>query len=257
MVLLVGETRLTDNRGMVRSEIGAASFMIPQRSNENELLDQGAGSLADVRANLHEMWRFNQLFAGVSTLTRYLNVNVSQPMRVVDVGSGSGNLALALCTWAQQHDVEMVVYPLDFSARHLAIAQETVETTPNVQLLQADGLALPFAPDSIDYFVSSLFLHHFSPESLVALLRETYRLARRGIIMSDIVRGHLPLAAFRVTQPLLARHFLTRHDGILSIKRGYTPQELTELAHEAGLLNVRVVRHFPWRMTLVADKPYV
>ena len=97
-------------------------------------------------------------------------------------------------------------------------------------------------------------MHHFSPELLVELLRTIYRLAHRGIIMSDIVRGYLPLAVFRLIQPVFARHFLTRHDGTVSIKRAYAPHELTQLAHAAGIENARVYSYFPWRMTLVAEK---
>jgi len=240
--------------------IGTSSFLVPARHDQTELLDQGEGSLEDVRANLEEMWRLNQAFAGVRSLTRYLRPQRhlhNQPVRIVDLGTGSGKLALHLMHWAKRHDLTLHVYPLDLSPRNLSVAQDNIKSHPAIHLVQADGVALPFAPHSVDYYISSLFMHHFSPEALINLLRETYRLAHRGIVMSDIVRGYLPLAAFRVVQPIFARHFLTRHDGILSIKRAYTPPELAEMARAAGIEHARVYSHFPWRMTLVADKPDV
>ena len=75
--------------------------------------------------------------------------------------------------------------------------------------------------------------------------------------MSDLVRSYLPLVAFRLIQPVFAQHYLTRHDGALSIRRAYTPHELRSLAQAAGLETARVYQHFPWRMTLVAEKPRV
>ena len=72
--------------------------------------------------------------------------------------------------------------------------------------------------------------------------------------MSDLTRGWLPQIAFKLGQPIFARNFLTQHDGIASIRRAYTPDELLHLAQAAGLLNVRVYRHLGWRMTLVAEK---
>lgn len=74
------------------------------------------------------------------------------------------------------------------------------------------------------------------------------------MIMCDLVRGWLPLLAFRLVQPVFARHFLTRHDGALSIRRAYTPRELLDLAHAAGLPHARVHTHWPWRMTLVVER---
>jgi SAM-dependent methyltransferase len=244
----------------ITSSIGASAFWNPPRVDQPELLDQGAGTLDDVRANLNEMWQINQTFAGLRSLTGALIPDLlrkTQPVRIVDLGTGSGKLAQYLTEWAQQYTLEICVYPLDLSARHLSIAQETIHAIPNIHPLQANVLELPFAPHSIDYFVSSLFLHHFHPDALITLLRETYRLARRGIIMNDLVRGFLPQIAFRLVQPILARHYLTRHDGLISIKRAYTPPELLALAHAAGLTQAHIVCHFPWRMTLIAEKPDV
>jgi hypothetical protein len=102
--------------------------------------------------------------------------------------------------------------------------------------------------------VSLLLMHHFPPGRLVELLRETYRSARRGIVMSDLVRGRLPYLAFHLIMPFAARHRLTREDGLLSIRRAYTPQELQSIALEAGLPDPVVHTHWPWRMTLVALK---
>ena len=65
----------------------------------------------------------------------------------------------------------------------------------------------------------------------------------------------LPGLAFRLVQPVLARHPFTRHDGQLSIRRAYTPPELRALAAAAGLEGARVYTHWPWRMTLVVDHP--
>ena len=243
------------------TKIGAPLFLIPSRIDQAELLDQGEGSLADVRTNLQEMSRINRAFAGVRSITSHLKPEAhpdARPLRIVDLGTGSGQLAHHLVhDWARENNVQVQVYPVDLSPRNLSVARETVTSDPAIHLIQANGLAPPFAADCIDYYISSLFMHHFSPELLIELLRTVYQLARRGIIMSDIVRGYLPLAAFRLVQPVFARHFMTRHDGTVSIRRAYTPRELQQLARAAGLETACIHSYFPWRMTLVAEKPYV
>lgn len=229
------------------------------RQTQEELLDQGVGSAADVRANLTEMWRLNRMLGGVTALTRHLFpllARTTDPQHVVDLGTGSGELALHVVGWARAKPLDVRMWLLDVSARNLAVAQANANDLAAARLVQANMGTLPFAPGSVDYYMSSLVLHHLPPEGVIALLSETYGRARRGIVMSDLVRGYLPLAAFRLVQPVLVRNYLTRHDGALSIRRAYLPRELLALAREAGLETARVYSHFPWRMTLVAEKPY-
>lgn len=252
-----------DNPPHCDRHIGAARWLVPRRQNIPELLEQGAGTPAEVRANLREMWRINRYLGGLNALTaqlfprlRRLWHSENRPLSVVDVGTGSGEVARHIGHWAQRQHIELTVLGLDISVRNLAFAAENTASTDNVQLLQADATALPFAPHQIDYYISSLVLHHFSPAEVITLLCHTYTRSRYGIVMNDLTRGHLPTIGFRLIQPFFARNYLTRHDGLVSIHRAYTPGELVQLATEAGIEQPRVIYAFPFRMTLVAEKPH-
>lgn len=230
------------------------SFLVPPRMDAPELLDMGAGTLDDVRENFADLWRINRYLGGLKAVTQHLYPRLEghqEPITLVDIGSGSADIAATIKRWAVQHTLDLKLLGLDLSARHLAIAQ--VQSS-ELKFVQGDALHLPFSSQKVDYFISCLFMHHFSPEQLVKLLARTFELARHGIIMSDIVRGYLPQIAFKLGQTFFAHNFLTRHDGIVSIRRAYTPAELQQLAQAAGLHNARVYQHFPWRMTLVACK---
>jgi hypothetical protein len=70
--------------------------------------------------------------------------------------------------------------------------------------------------------------------------------------MQDLVRSPLPLWGFRLARPVLARSYLTRHDGEASIRRGYT---FLEMGRVTSQLPGVIVRHgFPFRMTVSRDK---
>jgi len=228
------------------------------RSDEPEWLDQGRGSHADVADNLDEMWRLNRWLGGLSALTRHLYPRLlaaRAPCSLLDLGTGSAQVPLAIARWARSHRATVNVIGLDWAARNLAVARERTRCCGQVSLLLADSQRMPLPERAVDFVISSLLLHHFQPEAVVELLRAGYALARRALIMSDLVRGLWPSLAFGLVQPVLARHPLTRHDGQLSIRRAYTPGELRALAKAAGLANARVYAHWPWRMTLVADRP--
>jgi ubiquinone/menaquinone biosynthesis C-methylase UbiE len=231
------------------------SLFVPPRYDQPELLDLGLGSPTDTAANLAEMWRINRDLGGFRALTRHLYprlLAVKESITLADLGSGSADIPLALVRWARIRSVQLRVFALDWAERCLTVARTRVSGTPEINLLQADAGHLPF--EKVDFIISSLFLHHFSPEAVVEILRVACAHACRGIVMSDLVRGWLPYFAFKLIQPVFARNALTRHDGALSIRRAYTPTELLELALQAGLPNPKVYTHWPWRMTLVADK---
>jgi len=221
-----------------------------------EWLDEGRGTPSDVTSNLAEMWRVNRWLGGARALTRHLYPRLAQQggqTTVLDLGTGSGDLALVIAQWGKARGVRLRVVGADWAARHLAVARTRVRGEPSLSLLQADAERLPFAGGGADYVISTLFLHHFAPEAAVALLRAAYACARRGLIFSDLVRGWLPLWAFRLARPVFARHPFTRHDGELSIRRAYTPAEVLALAEAAGLPQPQVYTHWPWRLTLVVD----
>jgi 2-polyprenyl-3-methyl-5-hydroxy-6-metoxy-1,4-benzoquinol methylase len=232
------------------------TFLAPPRAEAQELLDMGAGTIQDVKANFADLWRINRYLGGFRAITTHLYPRLlaqSGALKITDVGTGSGDAAATIRQWADQRNIKLDCYGLDLSGRNLSIAH-LQKSSQRVKFIQGDALHLPFQRHQVDYFISCLLLHHLAPEQVKSLLAQTFNSARRGIVMSDLVRGWLPLLAFKLIQPVFAHNFLTRHDGITSIYRAYTPAELRQLAAEAGLSTARVYEHFPWRMTLVADK---
>jgi SAM-dependent methyltransferase len=229
--------------------------LVPARVDRPEWLDLGVGSLADVRASFVDIWRINRYLGGLIPLHRYLYPRLRQhPGSVADIGAGSGHIAIAIARWTKQEQLPVTVTALDIAPRNLAIAQTLTQDVSNIHLIQADAITLPLAPKSVDYVISSLFLHHLTPEQVVTFLRSSFGVARHALIMSDLVRGWLPMVGFKLSQPIFARHPMTRYDGMVSIRRAYTPRELKEFAKEAGIRHFRIETHWAWRMTLVADK---
>jgi ubiquinone/menaquinone biosynthesis C-methylase UbiE len=227
------------------------------RIEQEELLDLGVGTPQDVAENLFEMQRINDFLGGTRALTRHLYprmLHSSAPVTLLDIGTGAAGLPLHLVAWARRHNRSVRVLALDRSARNLRVGLAAAGQWPEIQPVQADAFDLPLLPFSVDYVISTLFLHHLQPGQVQAMLRWAFQIARRGVLMSDLVRGWLPLAAFHAIRPVFARNPLTRHDGALSIRRAYTPAELCDMVSRAGLPDPRVYAHFPWRMTLVVDK---
>jgi SAM-dependent methyltransferase len=231
--------------------------LIGRRVEEEELLDMGQGTTRDVAENLAEMQRINDSLGGTRALTHHLFPRLllhNGPVTLLDLGTGGAGLPVALVRWARRVNLPLRVLAVDWSARNLSFSARSTHGRPEILLVQADARNLPLPPGQVDYVISSLFMHHLGPEKLVEVLEQAFALARSAVIMSDLVRGWLPYFAYRLVQPVFARNYLPRQDGALSIRRAYTPGELSRLSVLAGLPGAQVFTHFPWRMTLVAQK---
>jgi ubiquinone/menaquinone biosynthesis C-methylase UbiE len=232
-------------------------FLTPPRQNNPELLDEGAGTLDDVRASLHDLKRLNRYLGGTRAVVSHLYPRLralSGQRTVVDIGTGDASLPLTIEQWAHQQSMPIHITALDLMPRHLQIARQETQSAQAIQLMSADALRLPFADQSVDYVVCSLLLHHFTQTDVIKILKESYRCARHGIIMSDLIRGWLPLIGYKIIQPIFNLHPITRQDGETSIRRGFTMPELTAMADAAALTAVRFYHHPMFRMTLVAER---
>lgn len=233
-------------------------FDLPQ-TNREELLDLHHGSLHEVRRSLHDIQRINTYIGGARIICdatiATLKKHHLRSATVLDIGTGNADIPQRLVKLAKKHGIELRVFALDISARHLQVAQEDIrpENRHCVAPVQADAFHLPFGDCSIDLVISTLFLHHFRAPQLHQLLCEFQRVSRRGFVMNDLVRHSIPLWFFRLLRPIFARSYLTRHDGEASIRRAYTFSEMQHLV-ESSPIDIEVRAHFPFRISLTHHK---
>ncbi len=227
--------------------------------DEPEVLDEGGCDEAEARRSLDDLRRLNRWWFGTSMiewpLTAWLRES-PKPATVLDLGTGSGQLAQALACWAAQEYQAVRVVALDFTPRHLRYARvwNARAATPHVHLVGGNALRLPLADRSVDYVTSSLFLHHFDEAALLALFAECRRVARRGLLMSDLWRHPLPTYLYKSTLgPLLTRSPVTHADSDTSFRRAYTLGEMRAIAARV-LPNVDITLHVPGLRWLLASR---
>jgi hypothetical protein len=102
---------------------------------------------------------------------------------------------------------------------------------------------------SVDLVVCSQVLHHFERDGAVRLVREMRRVARRALIVSDLRRSWIAMTGFWLVSFPLGFHPVTRHDGALSVLRGFTAVELGDIVRAGAGAVPRVTRHPGFRLT--------
>ena len=232
-------------------------MLTPKRIYVEELLDAGAGTDDDVAANLSDIRRINRFLGGRSVvrnaLASALKESSGETFSLLDVGTGSADIPEEILDWSESQGIDPLICGLDLSERNLRVSRSTLGVRNRISLVRADAKLLPFGDHSFDFVAASLFLHHFHNEDVVILLTEFARVARHSIIINDLTRNLVPYYFIKLFGPLFAKNFLTRHDGPISVLRGFTLAEMNVLGRLAGLERFKVERVFPYRLLMVAD----
>ena len=203
---------------------------------------------AERDASLADIDRLNAWFGGYALTFRALDrvaarVPASRRLLVVDVGGGRGDFARRLIRRARRRGRPVHVVVVDRDPDLLAIARRG---RPSVlSLVRADATALPFREHSADVVTMSLTLHHMEPDAAATSLAEMLGVARGTVIVNDLLRTRLSFFLVWLVTRLLACHPISRHDGPLSVRRSYSPEEIRRLAEKAGAPVPRIER-YPW-----------
>jgi SAM-dependent methyltransferase len=200
-----------------------------------ELLDDPAADPAAVAESLRNIARSNRWFGGAAAvrhgLARVLaDVPAGATLTLADVGTGLGDLPQVAARWASRRGVRLVAVGLERSRVAARLARER-----GVACAVGCAGALPFREKSVDLVLVSQVAHHLAPDSAVRLLRACDRLARRGVVLADLRRAPIGPLAFWVGARALRFDPVTVADGMTSLRRGYTTEELRALLAAAGV----------------------
>ena len=222
-----------------------------RRTIARELMDEPVDDVGELEANLRDVAFANAHFGGTAPVVRALRRLNGRT--VLDVGSGAGDVPLALVRDGARRGLSVHVTCLDRSMQMLEIARRETGAGTAFAFVCADGGTLPFEEGAFDVVTCTLALHHFEAEQARALLRELRRVARLSPVVCDLRRSALAFAATWLWSRT-SRNRFTRHDAPLSVRRAYTPGEALVLARDAGWRAPRVQREPFFRMTLT-DEP--
>lgn len=231
--------------------------MFETRSLRLERIDTGDYTPEEYNRFLHEIRLVNRFAGDKRALQKTLLSEIKrQDLRefsVLDVGAGSGELLRGIGKFARKQRRKSKLFGLELNGRSAVAILEESKNYAEIKSIQANALNLPFADNSFDYAVSSLFTHHLSNENIVKTLTEMKRVSRRKIFVIDLHRHRAAYAFYKIFCVAFRISPLVREDGSLSILRSFKPDELRVLAERANLENISVERYFPFRLVLSGD----
>lgn len=227
-----------------------------QRSHRLEYIDTGNYTAEEYEDCIGELQLVNRWMGDArslkATLLREIEAQGLTSFSLLDVGAGSGELLRVAASWARETNRRLSGVGLELNERSAESINEESQRFDEIASVRGDALELPFADAQFDYVMCSLFTHHFVDEQVVQILREMSRVAKRRIFIIDLHRHPVAYLLYTTLGKIVLHNRLLRHDGALSILRSFKSYELLQLAERAGLRDVSIERHFPFRLVLSA-----
>ncbi|HEY4264654.1 MAG TPA: methyltransferase domain-containing protein [Micropepsaceae bacterium] len=201
------------------------------RTMEPEWLDEiPADDFRAIRSR-RDLKRINAFMLQTAILARLLTRHqTTPPRRIIELGSGDGTFMLGVArrlasVWPEVHVV--------FLDRQNIVSDETRENfralnwqTESVSADVFDFLSAQ-KPGSADIVTANLFLHHFSEQALSRLFAFAAQLAPLFVACeprrssSALIASHMVIA--------LGCNDVSRHDAVVSVRAGFSGQELSKL----------------------------
>ncbi|MEO8041953.1 MAG: methyltransferase domain-containing protein [Acidobacteriota bacterium] len=232
--------------------------MFEKRSTELERIDTGDYTPEEYATFLREIAFINRYLGDGRALKKTLLSEIAKAnlreFSVLDVGCGSGELLRMIAEFAQKNGRTASLTGIDLNPISSATTQSESSGFPEIVSVQGDAFQLPFADGAFDYAIASLFFHHLTDEQIPIVLREMSRVARRGIYVIDLHRDPVAFVGYKAFCFVFRISELVRHDGSLSITKGFKVEDLKRLSLSAGL-EASVAEHvFPGRVVLVSKQ---
>lgn len=166
-------------------------------------------------------------------------------LSLLEIGAGNGHVPIAGSRALAGEGIDVRVTLLDRVASHLP--QNGTAT------VVADALALPFPQGAFDVVSSNLMVHHFEPQTVLQVVSEALRVARKAMLINDVIRSRTHLALTYAGLPLF-RSRLTRHDAPASVRRAYTLEEMRAILSRTSARRVDISTHYLYRIGVVLWK---
>lgn len=197
-----------------RTRAGNLRLDFMQRTLQPELLDSLPPTHPDARHSRRDLRLINHIMGNHRWLGRTLPALLTAGEHVLEIGAGTGELALRLAADGVRID------GLDICPRPEIWAADC--DWHNSDLRSFDGY------DRYPAVIGNLIFHQFSDEDLAELGRRL-AVSARVIVACEPLRSRGHQALFATLAPIFGANRVTRHDAHVSIAAGFQGDELPRL----------------------------
>jgi len=217
------------------------------RTSRTEIMDDFNLQGVAMQELLNDLKRVNRMLGGnavtLNGIGRLLDGRlINNTLTILDIGCGDGEMLRQCAEWAHKRGVSVHLIGIDANAHILKEAEKRSEEIKNTTFKVMDVFAEKEILPEIDIALCTLFLHHFNEPRIEGLLNRLISKAKIGVVINDLHRNFWAFWLFRIYGLLFLKTRIARHDGLVSIARGFKLKELERISEK-----IKGVHQLKWK----------
>ncbi|MEJ2585436.1 MAG: methyltransferase domain-containing protein [Robiginitalea sp.] len=216
-----------------------------KRSNAPEWMDDLTHPTEEINQALADIKKVNRWLGGhrvsMHGLKPFLRRKRKTPLHILDMGCGNGEFLRHLGRYCNRQDIPVSLTGWDRNPRSLEWGEQH-DKSGEIRYECRDILSFPPLPKGEVVIVCNLFLHHFTDAQILETLKTWRDMGCRAIVVNDLHRNPLAYYLFHVFGFIFRLSRMARHDGLVSILRGFTREDLNSFRQDLGAKS-----SFRWR----------
>ena len=219
------------------------------RSNQSEIMDDFDLNGDVMKELLTDLKNVNKWLGGnditINGIIKLLPEGAKeQTITILDLGCGDGEMLRECARFADREGYNFQLIGIDANVFILEEARKRSIDFLNITFQELDIFSTEFGNLNYDIALCTLFLHHFSDNDLKILIQRFIDQAQVGIVINDLHRSRLAYWLFKMASYLMIKTSIARHDGLVSIARGFKRGELEILSKE--IKNSKSIISWKW-----------
>ncbi|SHI24724.1 methyltransferase domain-containing protein [Leeuwenhoekiella palythoae] len=222
-----------------------------------ELMDDPHVDEATLKAALAEVTRVNKYLGGqqvtLEGLRYFFDRFPQKSYTILDVGCGDGAMLRSIANFARKRSIAVKLIGIDINPKSIALAQKRSQDFPEVSFQVQDVFKLNETHLEIDIITSTLTMHHFTDTEILKFLAQFLKLANLGIVINDLQRSTIAYRLFQAYSRVFMRSAMARHDGLISIERAFTKNELLSFTSKLGVQSFNIKWRWAFRYLWILE----
>ena len=207
------------------------------RSKQSEIMDDFDLKGEEMKELLTDLKRVNKWLGG-NKITRLGIIKLlsghskAETITILDLGCGDGQMLRECARFGEEEGYNFQLIGIDANTFILDEARNRSKDFQNITFREMDIFSEELKDLQFDIGLCTLFLHHFSNEDIHIILQKVLNCSKVGVVVNDLHRSRLAFWLFKVIRYWILKTKIARHDGLVSVARGFKSNELESIAKQ-------------------------